>query len=234
MRTPDPGPSGAAGPSRLRVDLHLHTWGSFDCTSDPEAVLARARARGVQRVAITDHNRLDVALEMARAHPEAVIPGEEVRTAEGVDVIGLYLKREIPEGTPGLETCRRIRDQGGLVYLPHPYAPGKGGSGTWAERWIEQVDVVEGLNGRLHDPRLNERAVALARAHGRPTGAGSDGHTLWEVARCHVDLPWHANESAALLTALADARLEGRAAPRWVHVASTWAKLRKRVPGPWS
>ena len=85
----------------MRMDLHLHTRGSWDCLSDPETVLARARMRGIDRIAITDHNSLTVALEMARRHPDEVIPGEEVKTAEGVDVIGLYLSSEIPNGTPG-------------------------------------------------------------------------------------------------------------------------------------
>lgn len=223
-------PKGSERP-RLRVDLHLHTWDSFDCLSDPEQVLARARARGVGRIALTDHNRLGAALEMARRYPDHVIPGEEVKTAEGVDMIGLYLSEEIPAGTPGLETCRRIRAQGGLVYLPHPYAAGKGGSGRWAEAWIEEVDVVEGYNGRIHDQRLNQRARALADDNGLPTGAGSDAHTLWEVGRCQVDVPWHPNQPTALLAALRKGVVHGRSAPHLVHVASTWAKLRKRLPG---
>lgn len=216
---------------RIRLDLHLHTRGSFDCLSDPEAVLARAVAGGVHRIAITDHNRLDVALRMASAHPDQVIPGEEVKTAEGVDVIGLYLSEEIPEGTPGVETCRRIREQGGLVYLPHPYAAGKGGSGRWAEEWIGDVDVVEAYNGRIHDQRLNDRARHLAQSNGLPMGAGSDAHTLWEVARCQTEVPAHANEPRALLEALAEAVIHGRSSPHLVHVASTWAKVRKRLPG---
>jgi predicted metal-dependent phosphoesterase TrpH len=222
------------GPARINVDLHLHTWGSFDCTSDPARVLARAAEMGVQRIAITDHNRLDVALEAAAVHPDRIIPGEEVKTAEGVDVIGLFLHEEIPKGTPGLETCRWIKEQGGIVYMPHPYASGKGGSGRWAEEWIEHVDVVEAFNGRIHDQALNDQARALAEAHGLPMGAGSDAHTIWEVARCHVNVPWHPNEPEAFLAALDDGRIHGRSSPHAVHVASTWAKLRKRLPGPWS
>ncbi len=221
---------GSDGP-RLRLDLHMHTWDSFDCLSDPDRVLARARAGGVGRIAITDHNRLGAALEMARRHPDQVIPGEEVKTAEGVDMIGLYLSEEIPARTPGLETCRRIHEQGGLVYLPHPYAAGKGGAGRWAEAWIGDVDIVEAYNGRIHDQRLNERARVLADANGLPMGAGSDAHTLWEVGRCQVDVPWHPNEPAALLGALRNGEIHGRSAPHVVHVASTWAKLRKRLPG---
>ncbi|MDX1495351.1 MAG: dephospho-CoA kinase, partial [Longimicrobiales bacterium] len=75
--------------SSMKVDLHLHTHGSRDCLSDPEAVLERALELGYHRIAITDHDRVHVALEMAEKHPDRIIPGEEVKTAEGIDVIGL-------------------------------------------------------------------------------------------------------------------------------------------------
>lgn len=224
--------SGGSVP-RLRLDLHLHTHGSWDSLSDPEAVLARARARGVGRIAITDHNRLHVALEMAARHPDAVIPGEEVKTAEGIDVIGLYLREEIPRGTPMLETCHRIRAQGGIVYLPHPYAAGKGGSGRYAEILAPEVDVVEVFNARLRSRRANERAAELARRTGRLPGAGSDAHTPGEAGNAWIEVPHHVNEPGALLEALAagrdPVRIHGQRAGLHVFVLSNGAKLWKKL-----
>jgi len=222
----EPDPSAA-----LHIDLHLHTLASRDCLSDPEQVLETALAAGLDRIAITDHDRIGAALEMAARHPDRIIPGEEVKTAEGVDVIGLYLSEEIPKGTPARETCRRIKEQGGLVYLPHPYAPGKGGSGALAEELAPLLDAVEVFNARLHDPRLNERARDLAGRHGLPGGAGSDAHSLGELGRARVVVPAHANEPAALLRAIRAGQVRGVESPRWVHAHSTWAKLRKRFPG---
>ncbi len=220
-------------PNRLRLDLHLHTRGSWDSLSDPEAVLARARARGVGRVAITDHNRLHVALEMAARHPEEVIPGEEVKTAEGIDVIGLYLSEVIPRGTPMLETCREIRAQGGIVYLPHPYAPGKGGSGRFAETLAPHVDVVEVFNARLLVPGANRKGAELAARQGKLPGAGSDAHTAREVGNAWVEVAPHPNEPGALLKALAEpgVRIRGRGAGLHVFLLSNLAKLRKRLAG---
>ena len=215
----------------LRIDFHMHSSGSHDCLSHPEAVLAMALSRGVGRIALTDHNRLDVSLAMAERHPDAVIPAEEVRTAEGIDVIGLYLRSEIPKGTPARDVCDRVHDQGGVVYLPHPYAAGKGGNGRHAEALAPHVDVVEVFNGRLHEPRQNELAEELAERHGRLRGAGSDAHTLGEVAKSWVELPVHPNEPAALMEALALGRVHGTTAGRWVHLASGWAKVRQRLPG---
>lgn len=224
--------SGGPGSGLLRLDLHLHTAGSWDCLSDPEEVLEKARDRGVGRIAITDHDRLAIALDMAHRYPDRVIPGEEVRTAEGIDVIGLYLTEEIPRGAPAREVIRRVREQGGLAYLPHPYAPGKGGSGRHAEELASLVDVVEVFNARLHPASRNEPAAILAERHGTLRGAGSDAHTLREVGGAWVEVPAHENTAEALKEALGDVRrLEGREASRLVHLASTWAKVRKRLPG---
>jgi len=214
----------------VRMDLHLHTVASFDCLSDPEAVLARALELGYARIAITDHDRLHVALAMSKRHPERVIAGEEVRTAEGVDVIGLYLTEEIPRGTPARATIERIKSQGGLAYLPHPYAAGKGGGGRLAEELAPLCDVIEVFNARLHDPRLNRQAQELARRHRKPEGAGSDSHTLGELGNAFVELPAHPNRPDALRAALAQARTGGVTASRAVHLASTWAKVRKALP----
>jgi predicted metal-dependent phosphoesterase TrpH len=221
----------ALGAPSLRLDLHLHTWASRDCLSDPERVLEAARARGVERLAVTDHDRLGLALRLAERYPDRIIPGEEVRTAEGVDVIGLYLREEIPRGTPAREVIDRVRDQGGVVYLPHPFAPGKGGGGRLAEELAPLVDVVEVFNGRLHPGSLNAPAEKLAARHGCLRGAGSDAHTVGEVAGAWVEVPHHANEPGALKDALRSAVVHGETVPWAVHVASTWAKVRKRLPG---
>ena len=218
----------AAG--HIRIDMHLHTKASFDCLSDPMQVLEAAKARGVHRIAITDHNHLGLALEMAEQFPDLVIPGEEVKTSEGIDVIGLYLEEEIPKGTPARDVCRLVHEQGGIVYLPHPYASGKGGSGRYAEELAPLVDVVEVFNARLHPGKLNEPGEELAARWAKARGAGSDAHTVGEVAGGFVEVVDHPNEPTALLAALKGARIRGITAPWSVHLASTFAKVRKRLP----
>jgi predicted metal-dependent phosphoesterase TrpH len=176
-----------------------------------------------------------------------VIPGEEVKTAEGIDVIGLYLAEEIPKGTPMMETCRRIRAQGGIVYLPHPYAAGKGGSGRHAEALAPEVDVIEVFNARLLSRRANRQAAELADRTGRLRGAGSDAHTPGEVGNAWVEVPYHANRPEALLAALAGqvaegpagggssggfpVRIHGERAGPHVFALSNGAKLWKKVRG---
>ena len=213
----------------LRIDMHLHTARSFDCLSQPERVLQAAAARGIDRLCITDHNEIAAALRLAEAYPERVIVGEEVKTAERVDVIGLYIQTLIPKGTPARETCERIRAQGGLVYMPHPYAGGKGGDGRLLDELAELIDIVEVFNARLHRTELNQRAAQWAAANGKPGGAGSDAHTLAEIGQAHVEVEAHEHSAPGFLRALHSARVHGATTPRVAHLASTYAKLHKVI-----
>ena len=213
----------------MRIDMHLHTSHSFDCLSNPDAVVAAARACGLHRICITDHNEIDGALRLKQRHPDFIIVGEEVKTAEGVDIIGLYITELIPKGTPARETCERIRAQGGIVYVPHPFAKGKGGGGFILPIVEDLVDAVEGFNARIHDPSLNERAVAWATERGLPMGAGSDAHTLAELGRGSVEVdPFH-DDPQSFLNALRGGKIHGRSSSHLVHIASTYAKLHKAI-----
>ena len=212
-----------------RVDMHLHTRRSFDSLNDPVALLDAAAQRGIDVVCVTDHNEIENALRMKERFPERIIVGEEVKTAEGVDIIGLFIHAQIAKRTPARETCEQIRVQGGLVYVPHPYATGKGGDGKILSVVEDLVDIVEGFNGRLHHHSLNERAVAWARERDLPLGAGSDAHTLAEVGRAYVEMPDFADNAAAFRAAIRNATIHGQASSRLVHAASTYAKLHKKV-----
>ena len=102
----------------------MHTSWSFDCTIDPPELIDHAEAEGLGAIAVTDHNVFGGALEtvdLARDRDLIVIPGEEVKTDEQGEVIGLFLEREIPRGMPFADTVAAIREQGGLVYVPHPF-----------------------------------------------------------------------------------------------------------------
>lgn len=213
----------------MKVDMHLHTRGSYDCLTDPERVLECAAARGVDVVCVTDHDTIETAVALQARYPQRVIVGEEVKTAEGVDIIGLFMREAVPRHTPAVETCRRIREQGALVYVPHPFAPGKGGGGAVLQQIAEWIDAFEGFNGRIHDPALNQRAVDWARARDLPLGAGSDAHTPGEVARAYVEMPDAVLEPGAFLDALRQGTIHGRSASWLVHAASTYAKWRKRL-----
>lgn len=214
--------------STLRLDLHIHTRASHDCLSDYSDVVATAHARGLDRIAVTDHNEIEGALRARDLAPDLVIVGEEVKTAEGVDVTGLFISEKIPRGTPAIETAQAIRGQGGLVYVPHPFAGGKG-LGPQVLAAIEPlVDVVEVFNARIHKPALNERAALWAKQRDLAGGAGSDAHTLLEIGRGVIEVPEYDGREG-FLAALRAGRIVGRYSSYLVHLASTWAKIVPRA-----
>src|SRR3712207_3636866 len=102
----------------------MHTSWSHDCRVDVRDLLDHAEAEGLGAIAITDHNVFGgarEAVELARGRGLTVIPGEEMKTKRDGDLIGLFLKEEIPAGLSFAETIAAIREQEGLVYLPHPF-----------------------------------------------------------------------------------------------------------------
>lgn len=212
-----------------RVDLHAHTDASPDCLLTPRKVVGRAREAGLDRIAITDHDRIEGAFAARDLDPELVIVAEEVRSAEGPELIGLFLTEHIPGGLPFREIAAEIRDQGGVTYLPHPFDRRRGGSAPFLDHHADCVDVVEVLNARTHAAAANHRALAWALEHGKAMGGGSDAHLRGEIGRVRTRLrPFR--DAASFLEVARDARVEGRTSGRWVHLGSTWAKVRKRLP----
>ncbi len=167
----------------MRVDLHVHTWYSYDAISSPSAVLKAARRKKIGALAITDHNRLTPV----RSDSILVIPGEEVRTTHG-DIIGLGISDEIPPGLSPLETIDRIREQGGVVVVPHPFDPSRRSSSLLLnyDGDLPKDVVVEVLNARYLSWKPYELAVAFAIREGRATVAGSDAHSAGEVGRAYT------------------------------------------------
>ena len=217
-------------PVDWQIDLHMHTSASKDSLSEPADVVAQARRVGLDRIAITDHDQIRGAFEARDLDPELVIVGEEVRTAEGLDLIGLFLTNHIPPGSDFRQTAQAIRHQGGVVYLPHPFDSHRGSDETFLATVQDCVDAVEGINARIHDPARNERAVRWASERGLPLGAGSDAHLLREIGRARsIVRPF--GGPGELLAALAEGRIEGSPSSHLVHVGSTWAKLWKRAGG---
>ncbi len=167
------------------ADLHLHTSWSHDCQIPVEELLDHAEAEGLGAIAVTDHNVFGGALEavgLARNRDLIVIPGEEVKTADQGEVIGLFLSEEIPRGLSFGETVEAIRAQNGVVYVPHPFdrlhaIP----EPATLHRNLAQVDVLEVYNARLLFEAYNDEALRFARKYDLLMGAGSDAHVLQGV-----------------------------------------------------
>jgi hypothetical protein len=162
----------------IDVDLHMHTDHSYDCATPVEVLLAEARARGLGAIAVTDHNEISGALEArAKANGVKVIVGEEVKTKEQGEVIGLFIEEKIPRGMTLQETIAEIKRQGGIVYVPHPFD--RMHSVPDYEHLlavIDDVDAIEVFNPRIAISEFNEEAVRFAAKYRIPGGAGSDAH----------------------------------------------------------
>jgi predicted metal-dependent phosphoesterase TrpH len=171
-----------AGRPWIVADLHMHTSWSHDCSIDAAELVDHAESEGLGAIAVTDHNVFGGALEAvdhARGRALTVIAGEEVKTDDQGEVIGLFLEREIPRGMSWKETVAAIREQGGLVYVPHPFdrmhaIPDP----KTLHRHLEDIDVLEVYNARLLREGFNDEALRFARKYNLTMGAGSDAHVL--------------------------------------------------------
>jgi predicted metal-dependent phosphoesterase TrpH len=175
----------------IEVDLHMHTDHSPDCATPVEVLLETARDRGLGAIAITDHNEVSGALEARRIAEEMddikVIVAEEVKTAEQGEVIGLFIEEKIPRGMSMAETIAAIREQGGLVYVPHPFD--RFHSVPDYEHLldiVEEIDVLEVFNPRVALTAFNEEAERFARKYRIVPGAGSDSHVAQGLGSVRV------------------------------------------------
>ena len=160
----------------ITIDLHLHTDWSHDCSIPAADLLDHAEEIGLGGIAVTDHNVFGGALEaveLARGRDLVVIPGEEVKTDHQGEVIGLFLEEEIPRGMTFADTIAAIREQGGLVYLPHPFdrlhaIPDP----ATLHRHLAEIDVFEVYNARLLRDSFNDEALRFARKYRLLAGRG--------------------------------------------------------------
>jgi len=167
------------------ADLHMHTRWSHDCSIEPAALVDHAESEGLGAIAVTDHNVFGGALETVRAartRELIVIPGEEVKTDRDGEVIGLFLHEEIPRGMSFADTLAAIREQEGVVYVPHPFdrmhsIPRP----ATLHRHLPEIDLLEVYNARLLFDAFNDEALRFARKYGLLQGAGSDAHVLQGV-----------------------------------------------------
>jgi hypothetical protein len=225
-------------PAGAFIDLHCHTSASFDSLASPRAVAAAAARRGLTHLAITDHDTIEGALEARDAAPAGltVLVGEEIRTRDG-DLIAVFLSEAVPPGLSAAESIAAIREQGGLVGIPHPFdrfrgSISKGEAIRSLEALAASVDWVESWNARLMFGDGNARASELALAAGVPGVAVSDAHTTLEVGVASTLLQGDASTPEGLRSALAAGPILaiGRAS-FYVRLVTPVAKVVQRLRG---
>jgi predicted metal-dependent phosphoesterase TrpH len=214
---------------RVKLDLHVHTTYSFDSVIDPATLREICRERGLDGVAITDHDSLRGSLEFASELPDLlIVPGSEIRSAEG-EIIGLFLSEEVPPGLTAPETMRRIHQQGGVVVVPHPFdiVKLKRMRARRLEELKEEIDAMEALNGKPRWWFANRSALRFAQEHQLPVTAGSDAHKAGHVGLLYTDMEEFTSPEE-FLESLRGASVHGRRYSPWASQLDRWkARLRK-------
>jgi len=200
----------------------------MDCCTSLEEIVKRCLETDINCLAVTDHNTIAGALKLREIAPFKVIIAEEIDTSAG-DLIGLFLNEEIPPALSPEETIARIKSQGGLVDIPHPF-------GRWplydckklrSPEIISQVDIIEVFNSRTPLPNSSRKAWDLALKYNLAPSAGSDAHTLDEIGRAYVEIA-EFDSPADFLVSLSQGLTFGRRSGPLVHLASARAKARKK------
>jgi hypothetical protein len=194
----------------IRVDCHSHTMWSGDCTTTPQELAEAIDQTGIDVLCITDHNVIAGAQRLAAELPCRVVIGEELRVGQG-ELIGLFLTERVPMGLSPVAAARRIRDQGGIVYIPHPFDPMRN---CLRPHEIDElvaeglVDAIEGRNSKTSLASLNQRAIDYGLANGLAVGAGSDAHVPGAIGASYVVMP-DFSDPTGFLVALRQGRLVG-------------------------
>jgi predicted metal-dependent phosphoesterase TrpH len=171
----------------VRVDLHLHSVFSHDSQSSLDGLIDRCREIGLDRIALTDHNAVEGALQLLRMAPELTIVGEEAKTREG-EVIGLFINARVAPYMRPEEAMDLIHEMGGLTYLPHPLDRNR--SHFRPERVVEladRIDIIETYNPWC-DAAANSAAARLCADLGKTSATGSDSHSVQELGRSWMEM----------------------------------------------
>ena len=195
----------------------------------PERLLKTARAKGIERLAITDHSETGGAREAHALDPDLVIIGEEVYTTQG-ELLAYFVTEWIPPGLEPMDAIHRLKEQDAVISVAHPLDPFRGGA--WQEPALHEilpyVDALEIFNARTVGKNANERARALADEAGLSGTAGSDAHHYLEVGMAGLRLP-DFDDAEGMRSALKQAEVVGKLSSPLVHFFSRYATARKRL-----
>lgn len=216
--------------SHWQMDMHSHTFWSRDCLTRFERIVALCQKRGIDRLAITDHNTADGALAFKQVAPELVLVGEEIMTTEG-ELLAYFVRESVPRGLSPQETIERLRNQGAVISVAHPFDRLR--KGAWREEALlaiaDKVDAVEIFNARCLYPADNAKALDFAAQHNLLGTIGSDAHTWPEYGQTFAQIRPFADDPEDFLDALREANYVKRFSNWGVHLGSTAAKWSRKL-----
>jgi len=201
----------------------------MDCDIPLEEVINRCLKTGINCIAIADHGTVEGALKMQNLAPFLVIIAGEILTLQG-EIMGMFLKKIVPNGLHIEEAISHVKAQGALVCLPHPFDLLRGLrlDSKRLEALVEQIDIIEVFNARSPLLRYSTKAQTVARKFDISETAGSDAHTLNEIGNTYVEMP-EFNGRDDFLQALKKGKIHSHRSNLLVHFGSVWARLKKRL-----
>ncbi len=214
----------------IKSDLHIHTQYSGDSDITLEKLVQRCIDLGFGAIAVTDHGTAEGAIKLSKKPtPFKVIVGEEIASDEG-EIIGLFLKETIPNGLSPEETIKRIRGQGGLVCIPHPFDRYRSSAlqaGT-LDRIADNIDIVEVFNARTIPAQNLNLPGNFADSHKLLKGAGSDSHSIGEVGRAYIIIP-DFDGPDEFLKSMSEAEIHGRRPNPLIYAMSLIRRSKKKI-----
>ena len=215
---------------KLNIELHCHTAASSDSLVKVKDLIRTARDRGIDRLAITDHNTIKGAVMAKSIDPELIIIGEEILTTKG-ELLAFFVKEEIPRGLSPEEAIQRLKEQKAFISVSHPFDRLRHG---WETKDLEEItphiDAIEVFNARSFSPEVNLAAKDYAKQHNLLGTVGSDAHTLHEVGMATQIVSFF-DDAESLRTSLSHTTPIEKYSSPIVRLASTYAKLLKLIFG---
>jgi predicted metal-dependent phosphoesterase TrpH/SAM-dependent methyltransferase len=214
---------------KVKVELHVHTKYSYDCTSSFHNLIEACKNKHIDVLGVADHNEIRGAFRLRNLAPFKVLIGQEILTSEG-EVVGFFLKESIDSGLSMEETIRRIKRQGGISYLPHPLDMTTRKTSVTnlnLRKTAESVDIIEVHNGRTIIPSDNKKALNLANENQKIMGVGSDAHTIYEIGRNYLEMD-DFETSNEFLQSLQRATLVKSTVMPWIFLVTKWQRFKKK------
>ena len=215
--------SGETAARRVKVDMHMHSERSPDSRMRPAEQARRIRETGLDVACATDHNTIEGGLRLREAADGfRVIVGSEILSRDG-EIIGLFLERDVPRGLSAEETIARIREQGGVVSIPHPFSRNRLNRirRLALDRVRSSVDAIEVFNAREAFTGDNLRAARYAEEHGIAGAVGSDSHRPSEIGAAWLEMD-DFSEAVSFVAALRTGTINGTLTGQLIHL---WTRI---------
>ena len=222
--------------SLVRAEFHVHTRYSKDSILNGHFILFMCKLKKIKLLAITDHNEIVGAIkyrEFLKRHGIDVIVGEEIMTDSG-EIIGLFLTKKILPMQTVEETIKQIKEQNGMVYLPHPYDEKRAKTVLKEEKqkaYKDEIDFVEVYNGRNVSEKYSKKQKEIQEILGIIPILGSDAHTFMEIGRNYMDISYTDIDDFRknMQTIIKNATFHERKCIKFAHVITKFAKSIKMV-----